>query len=262
MNLWPEPKYPGVLSRMMHREKAPIIIAGPCSVESEEQINEIAEVLKQAGGVTFMRGGVYRAGTYPPDDFGFKEHIAAHMAYAARTRGLKTIIEVLDIRLIETIDRYADAFQVGARHMQDYALLRELAQAEKPVTLKRNMGANLDEFLGAAEYLCRGKCYPILIERGSASFMTHVRWDLSLSVIASVKLKTGIPILCDGSHGTGRADLVRPMTKAGLAAGADGYLVEVHPKPNESLSDAAQAIPLSEFADFKEDVGVYYRREI
>lgn len=231
-----------------------IILAGPCSVESPEQADLCLAVLRQKDlGVTYVRGGLYRAGTYPRADgvFGLQTQIVEWWAEKVRAVGKKTIIEVLDIRQVEYLDRYADAFQVGARHCQDYALLRELAQSEKLVTLKRGMGMTLDEFLGAAEYLAQGRCTPILIERGSATHMNHVRWDLSVSLIAAVKRMTSIPILVDASHGTGRRDLVEPMTLAGLAAGADGFLVEVHPDPERSLSDADQALSLESLAPLR-----------
>ena len=239
----PAPCYPNIFNRKFAAPGKTIVIAGPCSVEGEEQIAKIVPVLKDCG-VTFARGGVFRAGTYPRDNFGLQETILKQWAFAVREAGLRTIVEVIDIREIDKIEPYADAFQVGARHCQDYALLRELSWSHKTVTLKRGMGMTLDEFLGAAEYLTRGRCTPILIERGSATHMNHVRWDLSVSLIAAVKGMTGIPILVDASHGTGRRDLVLPMTLAGIAAGADGFLIEVHPDPDNSLSDADQAWPL------------------
>lgn len=158
-------------------------------------------------------------------------------------------MECLDVRQVDFVARWADAIQVGARHMQDYALLKEVSAIDIPVFLKRNPGSTLDEFLGACEYLAKGKCWPVLIERGGSTHMNHVRWDLSISLIAAVKMMTGIPIIVDASHGTGRRDLVRPMTLAGIAAGADGFLVEVHPDPEKSLSDADQAYPLGRLQD-------------
>ena len=213
-------------------------------------------VAKEIGrvGATFARGGVFRAGTYPREDFGLKRSLMELWAKTARKHGLKTILEVLDVRQVWDMEPYADAFQVGARHMQDYALLKELASSQRVVTLKRNMGATLDEFLGAAEYLARGKCQPVLIERGGSTNLNHVRWDLSISLIAAVKQITEIPILVDASHGTGRRDLVEPMTLAGIAAGADGFLVEVHPDPEKSLSDADQALPLRRYEYLLEEV--------
>lgn len=222
-------------------------IAGPCSIEDPGQVKAICEVISEKG-ITLMRGGVFRAGTYPPaDGISFKLDLLQEWKRVASSYGLKIIVEVLDIRDLELLDDYADAYQVGARHMQDYVLLTELSQVKKIVALKRHPGSNLHEFLGAAEYLCRGVCSPILVERGSSTFMDHVRWDLCVSLIAAVKEKTKLPIIVDASHGSGRRELVEPLTLAGIAAGADGFLVEVHPNPEQSLSDARQAYPLHNF---------------
>ena len=246
----PTPNYPNVLSYPHGTDIHQLVIAGHCSIESEQRVETIAKELKRVG-VTFMRGGVFRAGTYPPKEMGLRRELLRSFAKIARKHGLKTIIEVIDIRQIDYLDQYADAFQVGARQGQGYVLLNELSKTRKPVTLKRGAGMNLDEFLGAAEYLARGRCKPILIERGSATHMNHVRWDLSISLIAAVKEMTGMPIIVDASHGTGRRDLVWPMTMAGIAAGADGFLVEVHPDPDKSISDADQAFPLQHFESLK-----------
>lgn len=225
------------------------VIAGPCSVESRDQIEAVAEIVAKQGA-THLRGGVFRAGTYPGKKFGWvEEELMRAFAASARSRGLKTIIEVLDYRpeSIEMIMPYADCFQVGCRSMQNYTLLRRLGMTEKTIFLKRHPGATLDEWLGAAEHLLEGgRCHPVLIERGSVSHTNHTRWDLSISMIPAAKKITDIPVLVDASHGTGRRDLVEPMTLAGVAAGSDGILVEVHPEPEQSLSDADQAIdPLS-----------------
>lgn len=196
-----------------------------------------------------MRGGVFRAGTYPPKEFGLQWQLLHDFSEIARRRGLKVLVEPMDIRLLDAVDPFVDGFQVGARQMQNYALLEALSGTDKLVTLKRNMGATLDEFLGAAEYLLGHSRYTPkvhLVERGSSSFMNHVRWDLSVSTIAAVKTLTGLPVLVDASHGTGRRDLVEPLTLAGVAAGADGFIVEVHPEPEKSLSDADQAFPLQD----------------
>lgn len=250
----PTPNYPNVLAykRPLSHEGL-IVIAGPCSIETEEQTETIAKELARIG-ITFMRGGVFRAGTYPPKEMGLKRDLLKLFNFYARKYGLLNIVEVLDVRDIEAVERHSDAFQVGARHMQDYALLNELSKTGKTVTLKRSVGATLDEFLGAAEYLARGNCSPVLIERGTATHMNHVRWDLSLSTIAAVKKMTSLPIIVDGSHGGGRRDLVEPLTLGGIAAGADGFLCEVHPNPEKSLSDADQAYPLELFETLKEKV--------
>lgn len=227
-----------------------ISIAGPCSVESAEQIHTIAKELGRHG-VKYLRGGVFRAGTYPGSNFGWVDvRLIEEFSRAARENGMQNIIEVLDYNrdTFEIIEKYADCYQVGARQMQNYTLLRILGSTKRTVFLKRNVGATIDEFLGAAEHLLAGGlCNPILIERGSATNATHVRWDLSISMIPAIKAITKIPILIDASHGTGRRDLVEPMTLAGVAAGADGYLVEVHPDPEHSMSDSDQAWPLDDY---------------
>lgn len=247
----PVPRYPKVLGAKSWTGGESVMIAGPCSVESPEQINTIAKevaLLECDLRHVFLRGGIYKAGTYPPPkrEFGLKMSRLLMLKSAARRHGLKTIVEVLDVRLVRKLAPHVDAFQVGARHCQDYALLEELAKTNRVVALKRNMGMTLDEFMGAAEYLARGRCNPLLIERGGSSHMNHVRWDISVSLIAAVKRMTGLPIIVDASHGTGRRDLVEDMTLAGIAAGADGFLVECHPEPCQSLTDTDQAFPLND----------------
>lgn len=249
----PIPNYPNVLKYKQESRDSLITIAGPCSVESEEQMMWCAKVLS-GFETTYLRGGIYRAGTYPRvtghpiafSDDAFQWAISAKKKY-----GMKLVIEILDIRDIETLAPMVDVFQVGARHCQDYMLLYELSKLDKIVTLKRHFGNTMDEFLGAAEYLLRGRCKPILIERGGVSFVNHVRWDVSVSMIAAIKGITGLPVLIDASHGTGRRDLVEPVTLAGIAAGADGFLCEVHPDPERSMSDADQAISLDEYVQIK-----------
>lgn len=226
------------------------IIAGPCSVEGSEMIHSLALKVKLSGA-THLRGGVFRAGTYPGREFGYRDESTLNSFYvAAKLNNLENIIEVLDYeenKLLE-ISKYCSAFQVGARAMQNYTLLRKLGRFEKPVFLKRNPGATLDEWLGAAEHLLVGGVKELyLIERGSAGLANHVRWDLSLSLIPAVKALSKIPVIVDAAHGTGRRDLVEAMTLAGVAAGAGGLLCEVHEDPEHSLSDPDQAITPKEF---------------
>ena len=244
----PKPKYDRVSSYDIKSPYDLISISGPCSVESVEQINEIAKLVKEYGA-THLRGGVYRAGTYPGQSFGLVDIDLVRSFHEASIHNeIPNIIELLDVRLIDRLYPYADCFQVGCRQMQNYSLLRELGNTDKPVFLKRHPGSTLDEFLGAAEHLLiNGTCKPILIERGSSTHANHVRWDLSISMIPAIKKITKIPVICDASHGTGRRDLVEPMALAGIAAGADGVLIEVHTNPYKSLSDADQAIFPDEF---------------
>lgn len=247
----PTPKYERVLKYNPPHDKF-TVIAGPCSVESKEQIHRIAEEVSSLGA-THLRGGVFRAGTYPGDNFGLvSEDLLRHYSLAAAENGLQNIIEVLDYSDsdLDLVSHYCTAFQVGARSMQNYSLLNILPDYGKPIFLKRHPGCSIDEWLGAAEYLLkRGAEEIYLIERGSVSHLNHVRWDLSISAIPAVQAICKIPVICDASHGTGRSDLVSPMTLAGVAAGANGILVETHYDPKKSLSDADQAIDFMTFHD-------------
>lgn len=240
----PKPNYPLVKS---YKNKGEFIsICGPCSIESIDHAYRMAEIVKM-GGATHFRGGVFRAGTFPTSNkFGYIDNeIINHYNIASKINKLKNVIEVLDYSKdkLDYISNYCDVFQVGARSMQNYTLLRKLGEYKKPVFIKRAAGATLDEFLGAAEHLLIGGVENItLIERGGATIHNHVRWDLSMSMIPAIKTISNIPIVIDASHGTGRRDLVPSMTLAGVAAGADGVLIEVHDNPEQSLSDADQAI--------------------
>lgn len=254
----PLPRYPLVDAYVPPKDQKFIVIAGPCSVESAEQITHVAKVVSSLGA-THLRGGVFRAGTYPGPNFGLIDRaLIEAFAQAAKSNGLKCIIEVLDYSetMLATIADYADCFQIGCRSMQNYTLLRKVGAYGRQTFLKRHPGTTIDEFLGAAEHLLTASAYcdPVLIERGSSTHMNHVRWDLSLSIIPAVQEITDIPILCDASHGTGRRDLVEPMTLAGVAAGADGILVETHPDPEKSLSDADQAVGLDTFMSIMSNV--------
>jgi 3-deoxy-7-phosphoheptulonate synthase len=257
-NFGPQPKYE-LVEKHQPKSNEFVFISGSCSVESREQVLGIAPVVK-AAGATHLRGGVFRAGTYPSDKVKFgwvAESLIQSFCEAAKTNGLKNIIEVLEYsdESLKLIEPYCDVFQVGARSMQNYSLLRKLGKYGKPVFLKRNTGATLDEWLGAAEHLlCGGVEEIYLIERGSSTFLNHVRWDLSLSLIPAVKQICNIPVIVDASHGTGRRDLVPAMTLAGVAAGAAGCLVECHHDPENSLSDAEQAISPKELYDLSQKI--------
>lgn len=245
----PQPNYPNVL-KYEPPNKNFVVISGPCSVESTEQIFEMANFVKQ-NGATHLRGGVFRAGTYPGKNFGFiQDELIQAYHYAAQAHGLKNIIEVLDYTDygFSRVAKYADCFQVGCRQQQNYSLLRKLGAYKKPVFLKRHPGSTIDELLGSAEHLLVGGVDELyLIERGTSTNQTHVRWDLSISMIPAVKAICKIPVICDASHGTGRRDLVEPMALAGVAAGAGGVLIEVHHDPENSLSDADQALSKSDY---------------
>jgi len=246
----PCPKYENVINYKRNNDEF-IYICGPCSIESIEHAYKMAKTVRESGA-THFRGGVFRAGTYPNSNkFGYIDNeIIRNFHIASKENGLKNIIEVLDYSKdqMDLISNYCDAFQVGARSMQNYTLLRKLGEYKKPVFIKRSAGSNIDEFLGAAEHLLiSGVKDLFLIERGGSSIHNHVRWDLSISIIPAIKSITQIPIIVDASHGTGRRDLVTPMTLAGVAAGANGVLIEVHENPEMSLSDPDQAININEF---------------
>lgn len=248
----PNPKYNLVKNYKRPREHDFIILAGPCSIESEEHAWEMAEIVSRHGA-THFRGGVFRAGTYPGDAFGLcDEKILKAHRDSSRAYGMKNVMEVLDYSptAMAIYNEYADCFQIGSRQMQNYTLLKKVAELGKPVFLKRNQGSTLDECLGACEYLLKyssNLCDPVIVERGSSTFLNHVRWDLSISMIPAIKNISEIPIIVDGSHGTGRRDLVEPMTLAGVAAGSNGLLCEVHSQPDKRLSDSEQAIDPKQF---------------
>lgn len=223
------------------------IISGSCSVESEDQIYSIAKIVSGLGA-THLRGGVFRAGTYPRRDmhFGYVDmSLIRHYHQAAKENGLKNIIEVIEYKE-ETVDKLAeccDVFQVGARATQHYPLLRFLPKYGKPIYLKRNVGITVDETLGAVEHLLTAGAKDIrIIERGSSTFMNDSRWTPVVHVIPSIKSICRVPVIWDASHATGRRDIVPSVCLAGVAAGASGILVECHENPTKSLSDADQAV--------------------
>jgi len=237
----------------------PLIIAGPCQIECFEQVKAIAYFLEHQK-IEFMRGGIFSAGTYPGDKFGLREKDLVMWRQAANEHGLKIVVEVFDPRHVEIVAHYADIIQIGARAMQNYALLNEMAKLDKWVTLKRAPGATLDELLGACEYLLKGKAKPILVERGGSSHLNHTRWELSVSLIAAVKALCRVPVLVDASHCSGRRDLVEPLTLAGIAAGADGCIVECHPEPdNAAGADAVQTISFPSMAKLADKIKKIHR---
>lgn len=246
----PQVNYPLVKSYIPPKNEF-IIIGGPCSVESEFLIYKMAKIVKRFGA-THLRGGVFRAGTYPGKNFGWVDlNLIKYFSKVAKENDLKNIIEVLDYteESFDLIAPFCDVFQVGARSQQNYSLLRKLGQYNKPVFLKRNTGCTVDEWLGSAEHLLSGGVKELyLIERGSSTFHNDVRWTPCIHTIPSVKSICDIPVIIDASHGTGRADLVEPMTLAGVAAGAGGVLIETHINPSQSMSDAEQAVSPKTFA--------------
>jgi len=220
----------------------PLIIAGPCSVESEEQILETAQAVKQAGAHA-LRGGAFKPRTNPYDFRGLGDQALVFLANAGRLTGLPVVSEVMSAEQLGRAHDYIDVFQVGARNMYNYELLKELGQTRKPILLKRAMSATIDEFLQAAEYiLLEGNLQVILCERGIRTFETRTRNTLDLNAVALLKTLTKLPVIVDPSHGTGRSNLVRPLANAAIACGADGLMIETHCRPATSISDADQAV--------------------
>ncbi len=225
-----------------------VLIAGPCSVEDEEQTLRTARLIKEAGA-HILRGGAFKPRMSPYDFQGLGEDGLKILKAARDETGLPVVTEVMDARHLDLVQSYADILQVGSRNMQNYTLLKELGRAAKPVLLKRGMNATLEEWLNAAEYLLAGgNARVILCERGIRTFETYTRNTLDLSSVPSVKELSHLPVVVDPSHATGRASLVRPMCLAAVAAGADGVMVEVHPHPSQALSDKNQQVTPESFA--------------
>jgi 3-deoxy-7-phosphoheptulonate synthase len=224
-----------------------IVIAGPCSAESEEQVNAAAAAVKRAGAKV-LRGGAFKPRSSPYSFQGLGEAGLELLRAAANQHDLKLVSEVMDVSQIALIDQYCDIFQVGARNMQNYTLLRELGRARKPVLLKRGIAATIEEWLLSAEYiLAGGNGAVILCERGIRTFESYTRNTLDISAIPVVKKLSHLPIIADPSHGTGRRDKVAPMARAAVAAGADGLIIEVHCDPDHARSDGAQSMYPAQF---------------
>src|SRR5687767_9648029 len=224
-----------------------IVMAGPCSAESEEQVEATAAAVKRAGAKV-LRGGAFKPRSSPYSFQGLGEAGLRMLRSAADRHGLKLVTEVMEIGQIELIERYGDILQVGARNMQNFPLLRELGHSQKPVLLKRGISATIEEWLLSAEYvLAGGNMGLMLCERGIRTFESYTRNTLDISAIPVVKKLSHLPILVDPSHGTGRRDKVAPMARAAVAAGADGLLIEVHCDPDHARSDGAQSLFPTQF---------------
>jgi len=225
------------------------IMAGPCSVESREQIERSAEVVARAGAAV-IRGGAFKPRSSPYAFQGLGEEGLKLLRAAADRHGLLVVSEVMDQTQIALVAEYADILQVGARNMQNFNLLRELGKLRKPVLLKRGIAATIEELLLSAEYILAGGNYDVILcERGIRTFETYTRNTMDISAIPVVKTLSHLPIVADPSHGTGRRDKVAPMARAAVAAGADGLLVEVHPDPDHALSDGAQSLRPEQFQE-------------
>jgi 3-deoxy-7-phosphoheptulonate synthase len=224
-----------------------IVMAGPCSAENETQVMASAAAVKRAGAKV-LRGGAFKPRSSPYSFQGLGEEGLRLLRAAANAHNLKLISEVMDISQIELIAKYADIFQVGARNMQNFTLLRELGHARKPVLLKRGLSATIEEWLMSAEYiLSGGNKDVILCERGIRTFETATRNTFDISAIAVVKKLSHLPIIADPSHGAGRRDMVAQLARAAVAAGADGLIIEVHDNPDRALSDGAQSLFPAQF---------------
>jgi 3-deoxy-7-phosphoheptulonate synthase len=223
------------------------VIAGPCAIENRDQIFAIAECVKAAGG-EFLRGGAFKPRSSPYAFQGLGIPGLKLMYEAAQANGLATVSEVMEISQIEPMLPYTDCFQVGARNMQNFNLLRELGQARKPVLLKRGIAATIEELLLSSEYIMAGGNYEVILcERGIRTYETSTRNTMDISAIPVVHKLSHLPIVGDPSHGTGRRDMVPAMAKAAVAAGADALLIEIHPNADKAASDAAQTMYLDQF---------------
>ena len=225
-----------------------VIIAGPCAVESQEQLSDTAWAVKK-GGARILRGGAFKPRSSPYSFQGLGEEGLRLLRSIRSETGIPFVTEVMDTRQVEMVEGYADMLQVGSRNMQNYPLLKEVGMTRKPVLLKRGMMATIEEFLHAAEYiLSQGNENVILCERGIRTFETSTRNTLDLSAVPMLKQLTHLPVIVDPSHGTGIRWMVPAMAKAAVAAGADGLIMEVHYKPEEALCDGYQSLSLDEFS--------------
>jgi 3-deoxy-7-phosphoheptulonate synthase len=231
-----------------------IAMAGPCSVETEEQIEASAAVVA-AAGAQVIRGGAFKPRSSPYSFQGLGEKGLQILRAAADRNGLLVVSEVMDVVQIPLLARYADILQVGARNMQNFNLLRELGNVRKPVLLKRGIAATIEELLLSAEYILSGGNYEVILcERGIRTFETSTRNTMDIAAIPVLRRLTHLPVIADPSHGTGKRDYVLPMARAAIAAGADGLLIEVHPDPDHALSDGAQTLRPDQFSELMKQV--------
>src|SRR5437588_5641709 len=230
------------------------IIAGPCAVESREQAFEIAEAVRRSGA-RFFRGGAFKPRTSPYAFQGLGEDGLKILADIREAFGLKIVTEALDERGVDLVERYGDVIQIGARNMQNFSLLRRAGRSRLPVLLKRGLSAMLDEWLLAAEYvMSEGNYNVVLCERGVRTFAQHTRNTLDLAAIPAVRRISHLPVVIDPSHGTGHNYMVMPLARAGVAAGADGLIIEIHNHPERALSDGAQALTLEQYEHLVSEV--------
>ena len=231
-----------------------VVMAGPCAVESREQLFAAAEIAKK-GGAQFLRGGAYKPRTSPYSFQGLEEEGLKYLAEAKEKTGLRIVTEVTEVDAVETVAEYADLLQIGARNMQNFRLLKEVGRTQKPVMLKRGLAATLDEWLNAAEYILNeGNPNVIFCERGIRTYETYTRNTLDLSAVAAIKHLSHLPIIVDPSHGTGKWRFIKPMALAAVACGADGLIMEMHPNPAKALSDGPQSLTPDNYYDLMDSV--------
>ena len=234
--------------------KVVALIAGPCAVESEKQMEKTAAPLAKAG-VKLLRGGLFKPRTNPQDFQGLGKEGLKILEEVAKRHNMATVTEVLDPRDVDLISAHTDILQIGARNMQNFALLKEVGRTRKPVILKRGLSATVEELLLAAEYiLSEGNPKVILCERGIRTFENNVRNTLALATVPLVKELSNLPIIVDPSHSTGKPNLIGPMSKAAIACGADGLMIEVHANPSEALSDGYQALTPDQFSKLMQEL--------
>jgi 3-deoxy-7-phosphoheptulonate synthase len=231
-----------------------VVIAGPCAVESEEQLMEAASVVKKAGA-SMLRGGAFKPRTSPYSFQGMEEEGLKLLAQTREKTGLPIVTEVMSSSQVELVESYADVLQVGARNVQNFALLKAVGDAKKPVLLKRGMMTTLEELLMSAEYImASGNDHVILCERGIRTFETAMRNTLDISAVPVLKEKTHLPVIVDPSHAIGQWQFVLPLAKAAVAVGADGLLIEVHPHPEQALCDGAQSLKPEKFSKLMDEI--------
>lgn len=236
-----------------------VVMAGPCSVESEEQTLEVARAAK-AAGASILRGGAFKPSTSPYSFHGLGEDALKMLVAAREATGMPIITEVMDTRDVELVSRYADILQIGTRNMANFSLLQEIGAAKKPVMLKRGMSSTIEEWLQAAEYIAsRGNYEVMLCERGIRTFETYTRNTFDISSIPSLSELTHLPVIADPSHGTGKYRLVSPVSKAAVAAGADGLMIEVHPHPERALKDGPQSLTPDNFSKLMKELAAVAR---
>jgi len=234
--------------------KAIVVMAGPCAVENRDLLLEVAQQVKEAGA-KILRGGAFKPRTSPYSFQGLRKEGLKLLAEVSRITDLPVVTEVMDPRQVEVVSEYAHIIQIGARNMQNFDLLREVGRGSRPVLLKRGIASTIKEFLMSAEYVLSGGNYDlILCERGIRTFEDATRFTLDISAVPLIKKLSHLPVVVDPSHGTGMRDLVAPMSRAAIAAGSDGLIVEVHPRPEEALSDGLQAVMPQDFHRFMKEI--------